>query len=275
MRNFLRFLWMTLVLVIVAMASALVTIALAIHGREVAVPDVQGRTPAEARRMSEAQGLSTKVEREYYSSSVPEGRILSQLPASGTIVRRGWEVRLAVSLGPQRVRIPQIVGQSERAARIVLEQRGLQVSSVASVTLPNLVADQVIGQDPPANAVDVEAPKVSFLVAQPDSKEAFVMPSFIGQPLGAVTAAVKNAGFSIGRVVIQSPPPVVSSPMAVGSPPPGFPAGTAVGNKIPVSPAGVSNFPGSIVVSQDPAPGQEILGGASINLDFALRQEAP
>ena len=58
--------------------------------------------------------------------AVAEGRVVSQMPEAGEVVRRGWDVRLALSLGPQRVEIPQVVGESERAARINIAQRGLQ-----------------------------------------------------------------------------------------------------------------------------------------------------
>jgi len=98
MRSVFRLLWMASVLVIVALLSALTAMRLAIHGREVTVPDMQGKTPGEARRMAESNGLEADVEREYYSPVVPEGKVLSQMPAAGSTVRRGWQVRLALSL---------------------------------------------------------------------------------------------------------------------------------------------------------------------------------
>ena len=61
-----------------------------------------------------------------------------------------------------------MVGESQRAATIILQQRGLD-NSVAEIDLPGATAGQVIGQDPPANAIDVPAPKVSLLVAQEGS----------------------------------------------------------------------------------------------------------
>src|SRR5690349_4921665 len=113
MRNLLRYFLMALVLLLVALVSALTAMRFAIHGREVSVPDLRGKSPAEAHRVAEENGLTVSVERSYYTPSVPEGRVLSQVPAAGTVVRRGWEVRLALSLGPQRVTVPQVVGGSE------------------------------------------------------------------------------------------------------------------------------------------------------------------
>jgi beta-lactam-binding protein with PASTA domain len=251
MRTALRFLWMTLVLLIVALISALTAMRLAIHGREVSVPDLQGKSPVEARRIAEQAGLAAQVESNYYSKNIPEGRILSQMPPAGTLVRRGWEIRLAQSLGPQRVTIPQVAGDSERAATMSIAQRGLELSSTAVVQMPNTVSGRVIAQDPPADAKDVSAPKISLLVAAESPQQAFVMPSFIGQALGSVTVTLRNAGFSLGKTTMasadQNP---ASTPQATDTP-----AATV--------PASVS--PASIVVSQDPAPGQKILSGAAIN----------
>jgi eukaryotic-like serine/threonine-protein kinase len=257
---------MTLVLVIVALLSGLITMRLAVHGREVQVPNLVGKTPAEARRLSEAEGLTATVAREYYSSLVPEGRVLSQVPAAGTVVRGGWELRLAISLGPQSVVIPQVVGQSGRTANIILQQRGLQLSSVATMDMPNSTAGQVLGQDPPANAQDVEAPKLSYLVSDGPPPQAFVMPSFVGQTLASVTIAVNNAGLTLGKVVeqpvvIPAPPPPAQQPVPQAATSP-----TATNPSPPPAPVPVTPGPASIVVSQDPAPGQKVLQTAAVNL---------
>jgi beta-lactam-binding protein with PASTA domain len=224
------------------------------------VPDLRNQTSAEARRVAEENGLSAQVDSNYYSATVPQGRILSQIPAGGTLVRRGWEVRLALSLGPQRVTIPQVVGQSDRAAAISIAERGLQLSSTDNIVLPGTEAGQVIAQDPPANANDVSAPKISLLVAQSPSPLAFVMPSFIGQPLGSVTIILQNAGFAVGKVtMVQAPVPAPpAGNMTPSTPQTAAPAA-------PVTPTQSVALPASIVVSQEPAPGQKVLAGAAIN----------
>src|SRR6059058_5586587 len=147
MRNLLRYFLMGLLLLVVALVSALTTMRLAIHVREVKVPDLRNKTPAEAKRVAEENGISAQVDSNYYSAMVPEGRVLSQSPVAGTLVRRGWEVRLALSLGPQRVTIPQLVGGSERAADLTVAQRGIEIESIAHAALPGAASDQVVGQD--------------------------------------------------------------------------------------------------------------------------------
>src|SRR5208337_4703254 len=152
MKSAIRFAMLALVLVFVAMVSALMAMRFAIHGQEVAVPPLVGLTPGEAERALGGLGLQMSIERQYYSPQIPEGRIMSQLPLPGTKVRHGWLVRVAQSLGPTRVAIPDVTGQSEHAAELNIRRRGLDVASVASVGLLPIPADQVLAQSPTANA---------------------------------------------------------------------------------------------------------------------------
>jgi beta-lactam-binding protein with PASTA domain len=271
MRSVFRLLWMVSVLVIVALLSALTAMRLAIHGREVTVPDMQGKTPAEARRMAESSGLEADVEREYYSPAIPEGKVLSQMPAAGSTVRRGWQVRLALSLGPQRVVIPQVVGESDRAAAITIAQRGLNLGGAASLEIPNSAPGQVIAQNPQPNATNASAPKISLLVSQAPAPQSFVMPSFVGQPLGSVTLALKDAGFTVGKVTVapvENAPEATNAASVPAAPAPAPPPAPATAN--PASaPAPSPSVPvpsaASFIVSQDPVPGERVFAGTAIN----------
>ncbi|MGE5054502.1 MAG: PASTA domain-containing protein, partial [Acidobacteriota bacterium] len=133
MKSAVRFVLLALVLLVVAMVSGLTAMRFAIHGQEVTVPALVGMSPAEAEREVAGLGLQMTIERQYYSPEVAEGKIMSQLPLSGTKVRRGWQVRVAQSLGPTRVAIPDVTGESEHAAELNIRRRGLDVASLAQV----------------------------------------------------------------------------------------------------------------------------------------------
>ena len=124
LRKWLRYFLLGLVLLLVFVTSALVAMRFAIHGREVRVPNLVGLTPVEAERLANTNGLVLSVESRFYTPNVPEGRIVSQVPAPDTRVRSGWKVMVAQSLGPQRAAVPNLVGQSEHAADVNLSRRG-------------------------------------------------------------------------------------------------------------------------------------------------------
>lgn len=247
MKSLLRLALVALVLMMVALASAVITMSLAIHGAEATVPNLVGLSPAEGERVVANLGLNLVVERQYYSTDVSEGRIMTQVPAAGTRVRRGWQVRVAQSLGPQRVAIPDVLGQSGRAADLNIRRRGLDVSSVAYLQLPGNSSDQVVAQSPPANANGVSAPRISLLIAASSQPQSFVMPSFIGQPLGTVNLTLLDAGFRVGVVTVASALPETTSSIT------------------PVQPQQPS--PASFIVSQAPAAGQRVSAGGTINFE--------
>ncbi|MGH9513840.1 MAG: PASTA domain-containing protein [Terriglobales bacterium] len=257
MRSFFRLVLSALILLVVALVSALTAMRIAIHGREVTVPDFSGKTPTEARRIAEQDGLPIELDRQYYSSTVPEGRIVSQAPLAGTKVRRGWQVRVAESLGPQRVQIPDVVAESERAAEINIRRRGLDISSVAQIAAPGMPDDRVIAQDPSANASEISAPTIGLLVSEGPLPQSFVMPSFVGKPLGAATSVLRDAGFEIGKVSLSTP---LVTTMPATAAPPVTPSPT-----VAVS----SATPASVIVSQDPSQGQKVPQGTSVN--FSVR----
>jgi beta-lactam-binding protein with PASTA domain len=254
MKSVLRFAMLALVLVIVAMVSALTAMRFAIHGQEVAVPPLVGLGPGEAERTIAGLGLQMSVERQYYSPQIPEGRIMSQLPLPGTKVRRGWQVRVAQSLGPTRVAIPDVTGQSEHAAELNILRRGLEIASMAQVDAPGIPADQVLAQSPPPNATQVLAPNISLLVTALAQPQTFVMPSFIGQPLGAASQTLQDAGFRLGNVsMAPSPTTSDASNPAAPTPPALAP---------PAQPS-----PASTIVTQFPGAGQKVVGGITINFE--------
>jgi len=222
----------------------------AIHGREVMIPKLVGMTPLEAERTGNAAGLQVAIERQFYSPDIPEGRIMTQMPPAGTKVRRGWVVRVAQSLGPQRVAIPDVTGQSERVAEMNIRRRSLDLASIAQINLPDTTVDQVVSQSPPANASGVAAPKISLLVSGGPEATAFVMPDLTGQPLGSATLALQDAGIRVGRVSVVSTPTPTEAQAAPLAPP-----------------ATVQPNPASMIVTQSPAPGQKVVAGSAVNFE--------
>lgn len=240
MRRFVRYLALGLVLLLVMMASALTAMRFAIHGREVKVPVMVGRTVPEAEETANELGLIFIVEGKFYSDKIPAGRIVSQFPAPGAQVRKGWRVRGSESLGPQKADIPSLIGQSSRAAEINVSRRRLELSSVATAKLPDVPAGQIIAQSPAPHSSGVTSPKISLLMSAPESPEVYVMPSFIGKHLADVVPLLEDAGMKVGNLTE---------------------AGSATKNK--------SFSESTIILKQTPAPGQRVTAGATVNFEIS------
>jgi serine/threonine-protein kinase len=90
------------------------------------VPDVTGASLEQAEQQLRRRGLVPEVADEEYSDTVPEGDVISQSPADGTLYR-GDAVELVVSQGPELVEVPRVIAMGVEAATERLEAEGFQV----------------------------------------------------------------------------------------------------------------------------------------------------
>ncbi|PSH03541.1 MAG: hypothetical protein CXZ00_11455 [Acidobacteria bacterium] len=206
MIRFFRLLAQVLVLTIVALASTLISMRFAVHGREIAVPDLRGMTPAEAEHVAFERGLAVDHRDHFYSTAVPAGRILSQQPEPGTRVRRGWRVQAAESLGAQLVEIPSVLGMTSRAAEIEIRRRGLEVGMSAELPTSDAAPNGIIAQTPAPGAQGVASPRISLLSAASQPGPAYAMPDLTGMTLTDATALVTAAGLKTVSVTTTDSP---------------------------------------------------------------------
>ncbi len=204
MRRFFNILLTALSMLAVALLSAFIAMRLAIHGREVEVPNLAGLTLQEASTKAGRLGLSLRLENKFYSADVPSGHILGQFPLPGASVRPEWAIRVTESIGSQQVSIPAITGQAERPASLALRRSSLELGTIASIAAPG-DPGIVLAQSPPPNASGVDRPLVSILLSQSASAtpQAFVMPQLTGL---SVSTAFARAGASGLRITAAEPP---------------------------------------------------------------------
>ncbi len=224
----------------VALLSALITVRIAVHASEVEVPNLSGLTLDDASEQTHDAKVNLTVENRFYSTTVPAGRVLSQSPAPGTSVRKGWHMRVTESMGPQRVTIPDTLGMDQRDAAAVIRRAQMDLGTVAHLPAPG-PADAVLAQTPPPSAEGVDKPEVSLLVSQPfaGAPRAYVMPNLVGLTYSAARARMKELNLSLWAIVPQAAAPVplpgadpATSPAA--PPPPLVPAGP-VASQVPVA----------------------------------------
>ncbi len=227
----------------VALLSALITMRLAIHTAEVEVPNLSGMTVEAAGGQTGSARLNLTVENRFYSTTVPAGRVLSQSPAAGSTVRKGWHVRVTESLGPQRATIPDTVGMNEHDAGMAIRRSSLDMGTLAYLPSPG-AADVVLAQTPPANAEGVDKPEVGLLLSQPEAAAAkvYVMPNLVGMSYSAANLKMKDMDLHVWAIVPQPSAPAddPSSPSGTTAPPP------------------VVLVPAGVVVTQVPAAGSRV-----------------
>ena len=119
-----------------------------------------------------------------------------KLPPPGVKVRRGWRVRVAESMGPQRVVIPDLSGAASAP------QRSTFAAAAWSLEVwqrPSFRESRLIRSWPESacQCTNVSAPKISILVASPQPPAAFVMPDMVGSTEDDAVAAIVGAGLHV------------------------------------------------------------------------------
>jgi serine/threonine-protein kinase len=193
---------------------------IALRAREVEVPPLTGKTVNDATRTVAAIGLGLRVDdNERSDEKIPAGRIMQQDPPAGSRARRQRTVRVWVSAGARASVVPPLLGQTDRTARIRLEQDGIEIASTTEVRSPDYPADAVVAQDPPAQS---RAPRVSLLINRGEDATTYVMPDVIGTDGERAAAALRGRGFRVTITGSQPYPGVPPGTVVKQTPPGGF-----------------------------------------------------
>ena len=172
---------MTLLVFILASAaflSAISAMRIAIHGREVTMPNLVGKNVSEASKTLQSRGLVLRVADRIYSDQ-PINVVLRQTPTAGLLMKVSQQAHVVLSLGQRQLQIPLLEGNSLRASRVELLRQGLQVGEVSAVTMPDQPADAIVLQNPKPGA-GAATPRVDVLISQGPKEASYVMPHLVG-----------------------------------------------------------------------------------------------
>ena len=172
---------MTLLVFILASAaflSAITAMRIAIHGREVIMPNLVGKNVSEASKMLQSRGLVLRVADRIYSDQ-PINVVLRQTPTAGLLMKVSQQAHVVLSLGKRELQIPLLEGNSLRASRVELLRQGLQVGEVSAVSMPDMPADAIVLQNPKPGS-GAATPRVDVLISQGPKETSYVMPHLVG-----------------------------------------------------------------------------------------------
>lgn len=166
---------------------------------EVVVPNVENLPLREAVEILKERGLEYTLTEDVYHVSIPRNSVVYQNPIPNTRVKRGREVSLTLSGGPQLVQVPDVTGYDERNARITLEQAGFEVVFTEEYST-TVQAGRAIRQNPlGGNALKGETVTV-VLSLGPESVQ---LPDIIGSTVEEARDILRNLNITVRYVVYQ------------------------------------------------------------------------
>jgi beta-lactam-binding protein with PASTA domain len=218
------------ILAAAAFLSAVTAMRFAIQGREVTMPNLVGKSSADALAILQGRGLQLKVVDRVYGD-LPANAVVRQSPPEGERMKASQNAHVVLSLGPQNVTTPSLMGESLRVARIQLLQVGLQLGEVTAFAAPAALSDTIL-QQTPLPGTRASSPRVDLLVAQGQSSAAYIMPWLVGMPLPDADRLLSSAGIKLSKTTF------VPSPQ----------------------------WPKGVITEQTPAPGSKITNESAIEL---------
>ena len=180
----------------------------ALKAREVQVPDLTNRTANEATTIAADLGLAVRLDDvRRPDPKIAAGRVIAQDPPAGTMSRQQRILRVWLSSGARASTVPELAGETERAAQMRLSEDGLQEATLSEIRSASFPSDVVVAQDPPPNT---PGSKVSLLVNRAEQAANYVMPDLIGINGERAAALLRGKGFRVA-VVASSPYPGVAA----------------------------------------------------------------
>ena len=180
--QFLKGLSIFIALVGIGIISAIAVVALLLRQEEVRVPDLTGQDIVSVLETVGPLGLEIKVDRREPSPTMPRDTVISQIPASGSGIKKGRQVRVVVSQGPSELLAPKLVGENFREADITIRQAGFFTGEVSRVSSDSIERDMVIAQNPQAGSPLDKGGTLSLLVSTGKKLELLRMPKLTGKP---------------------------------------------------------------------------------------------
>jgi serine/threonine-protein kinase len=206
-------LWVVLAVAVVAGAAA--WWFLSGPGSPTVVPSVQGTTFAQAQAALTRAHLDAR-KLEAFSETVPKGTVISTDPVAGAQVRRGTDVDVNVSKGPERYAVPNVLNKSAAEARDQITASKLTVGTTKQAYDEQVDAGLVISTDPRAGTELKRGDKVDLVVSK--GRQPIKVPDFTKKPADDAVKALGDLGLKVdateqqnsddvpkGSVISQSP----------------------------------------------------------------------
>ena len=181
-------------------------------GREnTSVPDLSGKTTAEASAILKKKGLDLDpVVREGSSPKVERGKIMEQNPSAGAQVSKGSKVTITVSTGEATTRVPVVTGMQWSQAEGNLTSLGFEP-----------VVEFVDGSEPDGTVISVDGegtqmPAKSKINVKVSNGSLIQTPNLTNMTVDAAYSALQAAGWKGNRSQIVLGDPVKTGALVNG-----------------------------------------------------------
>ena len=165
--------------------------------KEVEMPNIVGLSKEEAQQRIEGAKLKFEVSSEEYNTDVEENHIISQDPTyveGYNKVKEGSTVKVVVSKGTEKTKVPKVAGMSKDDAISAIENAKLK-AEIVEETSKKVQEGYVISQETDANT-EVNAGETVKIHVSTGTEKATV-PGVVGKSQDEAKKALQDLGFVV------------------------------------------------------------------------------
>ena len=222
-KGLLKFVTLFILFVTAAGAASFVTLTYIIgNEKSVVVPDLVGRDVIYVLETLSTMELNTKVKGSEFSPRIPRNRVIFQDPEPGTRMKRGRDVRIVFSKGPQLVAMPSLKHLALAEAKIQLTEMGLEFGVTSALFHPGVEKGAVIAHVPTPGALVTRGDKVDLLLSNGKKPKAMMMADLTANPLDMALERIESMGLKVGTITSTPTKKAERNSVLDQSPKPGF-----------------------------------------------------
>jgi serine/threonine-protein kinase len=171
---------------------------------KVAVPDLTGKTPEEAKAAAEAAGFvfNPATNEEEVDEEDQEGKVIGQDPPAGSPADKGSQITITIGKAKEEVNVPNVIGDDFDQAKEELEGLGFTVKKVDQES--DQPQNRVIDQNP-KNGEQPPGTEITLTVStgqEEDEEETITMPDLVGRSPNEAVSILRGLGWT-GNLIEQ------------------------------------------------------------------------
>ncbi|OPJ65547.1 Stk1 family PASTA domain-containing Ser/Thr kinase [Clostridium chromiireducens] len=171
--------------------------------KEVQVPNVVGKNLDDAKKELEALKL-VLVEGGTEASDEPQGTVIKMNKEAGSMVKENSEVRVIVSGGATKLKMPDVQYYDIDAAKTILNSLGLKISDQSESFSDNVPKGQIISQSPKKDTEITTDDKITVVVSKGPEIKLTTVPSVKGLDSDAAKGKLEDAKLKVAIVTQET-----------------------------------------------------------------------
>ncbi len=216
------FCFYTLLLLVIFFLCANVSYQVVLQGEMITLTNLIGKTMSEAKEILAKKKLSIVQKGIQFDNQWEKGKIIFQDPPPGSKIKINKILRVILSAGSKKVKVPLLKGKNLQTIDTTLEEVGLRKGKVSQVHTSKYAAGKIIAQQPQENEEIARNSYLSFLVSQGEWEKRYLMPDLIGKRANRVIAKLKEMEFRVEDLRYAYYPGLESGIIIKQFPPQGF-----------------------------------------------------